>query len=126
MKLFKIKRISDQAILFIQQHESIQDVQIPSGWDLHLEHQIQSTDQHGVPLFDENEDPIMETVEATCEIIEEEIVPLSYQELRKIQYQKRVDPLLAEAITDKEAGDSTKMIELLAIKAAIKLEIPSV
>ena len=126
MKLFKIRRLSDQVILFTQQHESIEDVKIPKNWGLHLEHQIQSKDEEGRLLFNEQNEPIMETVAATCEIIEEDIPAPTYQELRKIQYQKRVDPFLAEAITDKEAGDSTKMNELLAIKAAIKLEIPSV
>ncbi len=53
----------------------------------------------------------------------EEIIP-SYVELRKKQYELRIDPLLSEAITDKEAGNNSAMEALLSEKALIKSEIP--
>jgi len=61
---------------------------------------------------------------AEFEVVEEEMAGPTYAELRKIQYQLRIDPFLSEAITDKEAGDSIKMDELLAEKILIKTEIP--
>lgn len=72
---------------------------------------------------EEIEGQLFHVLPAQYEIVETEIVP-DYAQLRLIQYKLRVDPFLAEAITDKEAGDSTKMDEVLAEKAAIKLEFP--
>lgn len=75
------------------------------------------------PEFDELGEPTGNTLPCEFEVVITEIIP-TYAELRKIQYAKRVDPLLSEALTDKEAGDSAAMTALLAVKAAIKLEIP--
>ena len=60
---------------------------------------------------------------AEFSVVEEDIFP-TYAELRKIQYQIRIDPLFIEAYTDEQDGDTSKMISLLAEKAAIKIEIP--
>lgn len=124
MKIYKIKRLSDNQIMFIQKHELIDDVKIPKNWGLWLEHQAQSKDENGTLLFDEFEQPIMETVAATCEIIEEEIPVPTYGELRKARYVKEIDPLAIEALLDHAQGDSTKLNALLAKKNQIKTEIP--
>lgn len=123
MKIYKIKRLSDGEIMFNQKHDSIDKVEIPKGWGLHLEHQEQQYDEEG-PMKDEQGNPIMITVPATCEIIEEEIPEEAVEEKRKKDYQKEIDPFFQEAMLDHIAGDSTKINTLLVKYENIKQKHP--
>lgn len=51
----------------------------------------------------------------------DKVIP--YDVARKAEYAK-IDDMLKEAIAEKEAGDSTKMQEYLALRAQIKLDHP--
>lgn len=75
------------------------------------------------PELDENGEETGVTLPAEFDVIITEII-LSYQELRLAEYIKRIDPKVPQAVTDKEMGDDSTMLDLIAEKAAIKLEFP--